>query len=107
MSEGFQISANLDVPNMFDANQHPPKFNMVRDAFQAVSNASFLSLSTFSFGVASVAWIYDIGNLREFGLIMKKALGGIDREKQLAAVPVEKKVAEIESSLEQALGGKK
>lgn len=92
---------------MFDANQRPPNFNMMKDAVHAVSNASVLSVSAFTFSLATVSWLADVSTLQEFGHMMKSALGGAQREKELKEMPVENDVAEMESSLNDALTIKK
>lgn len=92
---------------MFDANHRPPNFNMMKDAVQAVSNASVLSVSTFAFSLATVSWISDVATLQEFGTMMKSALGGAQKEKELREMPIAQDVAEMEGSLNDALTVKK
>ncbi|CAN6639531.1 hypothetical protein TRVA0_017S02102 [Trichomonascus vanleenenianus] len=101
------VVARRYSPLMFDPNQRPPSFNMMKDAVQAVSNATMLSVSCFAFGIASVSWIADVGSIREFGLMMKEKLGGAERERELAKMPLEENVAEFEQSLNESLAGKK
>lgn len=64
------------APKTFDANHIPPKFNLAKDAAFAMRDATFLSVGTFSFGIAVACWYLNVSSLEEFGSIMKKRLGG-------------------------------
>jgi hypothetical protein len=92
---------------MFDANQRPPSFSMMQDAIRAVGNATLLSVSTFSFGIATVCYLTNVSSVKEFGLMMKRTLGGDVREQELMKMPMDEETAEIERALNDTLSVKK
>lgn len=97
------VAARRYAPLIFDPNQRPPSFSMMQDAVQAVSNATMLSVSSFTFGLATVCFVGDISSITEFGTMMKKKLGGEEKQRELEKMQVPEDVKELEQKLSKSL----
>lgn len=91
------VRARIYRPKTFDANHIPPKFNLSKDAAQAMVDATLLSTGFFAFGVASTCWIMDVSSLEQFGRKMKAYWGAEEREKQV--------LAEADKEIDEAVKG--
>lgn len=72
---------------------------MVKDALQAVGQATVLSISSFAFLVSGTLWVMDIQDTKHFSQTMIKMLGGEKRRQELLNMPVTPETKQIEDGL--------
>lgn len=95
------------TPHLFDSNNKPPSFNLVKDAAVAVAIASTMAVSTFAFTLTGFSWLAGIGSLKEFSLKAKSLMGGLEKEAVYLNAPEDPELEKLGESFEQVLGTKK
>lgn len=95
------------VPTLFQGNHMPPlSYNFTTDAAVAVGTGTMLCGSVSSMIVFGTCWIMDVSSFQEFGWRMKSVMGGTQRERELALLPVDEETASIQDGLNDILDGK-
>lgn len=95
------------VPTLFQGNHLPPLgYNFTTDAAVAVGTGTMLCGSVSSMIVFGTCWIMDVSSFKEFGWRMKASMGGTEKEKQLAELPMDDESAYIQDGLNDILDGK-
>lgn len=95
------------VPTLFQGNHSPPlSYNFTTDAAVAVGTGTLLCGSVSSMMIFGSCWIMDVSNFKEFGWRMKSILGGWEKQKELAAMPMDEESAMIQDGLNDILEGK-
>lgn len=95
------------MPLLFDSNNNPPSFSLVRDAATAVVIASTLAVSTVSFATFGVAWLTGASTIRDFSITMKKVWGAAKKEEEYLNAPVDRETEEFGRGIQNFLGGAK
>ncbi|VVT58578.1 uncharacterized protein SAPINGB_P006279 [Magnusiomyces paraingens] len=93
------------VPLLFDSNNRPPNFNLVKDAAVAVGIATTMTVSTFAFTAVGFAWITGISSAKDFSIKMKSLMGGAEKELQYLNAPEDPELEQLENSISQAFSG--
>lgn len=94
------------VPTLFQGNHMPPLgYNFTTDAAVAVGTGTMLCASVSSMIVFGTCWIMDVSTFKEFGWRMKATMGGIKKEKEYAAMPMDEDSAYIQDGLNDILDG--
>ncbi|CAK7894019.1 hypothetical protein CAAN1_09S04412 [[Candida] anglica] len=95
------------LPTLFQGNHQPPaSYSFVADAAVAVGTGTLLCGSVTSMTAFGAFWILDVSNFKEFGWKMKSMMGGYDRERELAKMPIDQESREIQEALNDILEGK-
>lgn len=98
----------LVIPQLFDSNNRPPTFNLVKDAATAVFIATTLAVSSFGFATSGVAWLTGASSIRDFSIVMKNAWGGAEKEREQMNRPLteeDKETEKVLRELDDALAG--
>lgn len=95
------------VPTLFQGNHQPPtSYNFTTDAAVAVGTGTILCGSVSSMVIFGTCWIADVSTFQEFGWRMKSALGGYEKQKELAKMPLDEESETIQKGLNDILEGK-
>lgn len=95
------------VPTLFQGNHSPPlSFNFTSDAAVAVGTGTMLCGSVSSMVIFGTCWIMDVSSFKEFGWRMKGLMGGYEKQKELAQMPMDEESALIQDGLNDILEGK-
>lgn len=95
------------VPTLFQGNHSPPlSFNFTSDAAVAVGTGTMLCGSVSSMMIFGTCWIMDVSSFKEFGWRMKSLMGGYEKQKELAKLPMDEESALIQDGLNDILEGK-
>lgn len=95
------------VPSLFQGNHAPPlSYNFTSDAAVAVGTGTLLCGSVSSMVIFGTCWIIDVSNFQEFGWKMKSLMGGNEKQKELAKLPMDEESAFLQDSLNDILDGK-
>lgn len=95
------------VPTLFQGNHQPPtSYNFTTDAAVAVGTGTLLCGSVSSMMIFGTCWIMDVSSFQEFGWRMKTIMGGYEKQKQLAAMPMDEESEMIQQGLNDILEGK-
>lgn len=95
------------IPTFFQGNHAPPlTYNFTADAAVAVATGTILCGSVSSMLIFGFCWIADISHMNEFGWRMKSLLGGYEKQKELAQMPMDQESALVQDSLNDILEGR-
>lgn len=95
------------VPTLFQANHSPPlSFTFVSDAAVAVGTGTLLCGSVSLMVIFGTCWIMDVSLFKEFGWRMKTMMGGYEKQRELAKLPMDEESAAIQDGLNDLLEGK-
>jgi len=95
------------VPTLFQGNHSPPlSYNFTKDAAVAVGTGTLLCGSVSSMIIFGTCWIMDVSSFKEFGWRMKNMMGGYEKQKELAKVPMDEESSLIQDGLNDILEGK-
>lgn len=95
------------VPTLFQGNHAPPmSYNFTSDAAVAVGTGTLLCGSVSSMIIFGSCWIIDVSTFLEFGWKMKSLMGGYEKERELARLPMDEESALIQDGLNDILDGK-
>jgi hypothetical protein len=101
------LIARQYLPTLFQGNHHPPtSYSFVTDAAVAVGTGTLLCGTVSSMAIFGTCWIMDVSSFREFGWRMKQVMGGYDRQRELAAQPMDEESEQIQEALNDLLLGK-
>ncbi|CCE88690.1 Piso0_001467 [Millerozyma farinosa CBS 7064] len=94
------------IPTLFQGNHSPPlSYNATADAAAAVGTGTMLCGSVCSMLVSGTCWVLDVSSFREFGWRMKTLLGGADKERDLAGMPMDSESSLVQDSLNSIISG--
>lgn len=92
------------LPNLFQGNHQPPlSYSFVGDAAVAVGTGTMLCASVTSMTLFGACWIMDVSSFKEFSWRMKLFMGGYDKERELAKLPVDEESRQIQEALNDIL----
>lgn len=95
------------IPTLFQGNHMPPlSYNHAADAAVAVTTGTVICALAFSMVVFGTCWINDVSLFKEFGWRMKEKFGGLKKERELAAMPMDAEAMLIQDGLNDLLEGK-
>lgn len=95
------------VPTLFQGNHQPPtSYNFTTDAAVAVGTGTVLCCSVSSMIIFGTCWMMDVSTFKEFGWRMKTVMGGYEKQKQLAQIPLDEESEIIQNGLNDILEGK-
>lgn len=95
------------VPTLFQGNHSPPlSYNFTSDAAVAVGTGTLLCGSVSSMIIFGSCWIMDVSSFQEFGWKMKTLMGGYEKQKELANLPMDEESSMIQDGLNDILEGR-
>lgn len=95
------------VPSLFQGNHSPPlSYNFTTDAAVAVGTGTLLCGSVSSMIIFGACWIMDVSSFQEFGWRMKTMMGGYEKQKELAKMPMDEESSMIQDGLNDILEGR-
>ncbi|ODV82550.1 hypothetical protein CANARDRAFT_125914 [[Candida] arabinofermentans NRRL YB-2248] len=93
------------LPNFYQHNHVPPKFSFYKDALSAVTHASLLATSSLAMFTTGAFWYFDISSVSEFGIRMKRYMGGAEAEEELSKMPIDQETLDLQNMLTDLISG--